>query len=325
MGDLLVLEDVMYQLYRLLAHQSAWTVQDLAQHMNVSNDEIRRALDVLADLGQLHAAGPAPDPRVLSADAGLVTLLRGSEAELSRWQGRLAATRAVLAAIAEEVAAPARSGLHLARRIEGADAVHARISEFAALAQTDCLWLLPAAAVRSDRAGARQPVEKQTLDRGVTVRVVYQDSLRSDPTTVAYASWLRSLAGEARTAPALSTRLLVVDRRVALVAADPADELDDVVETGAPGIVGALCALFDSVWAAATPFDTRPTVDERGLDTAARALLTLLTDGHTDISIARRLNVSERTLRRSIAALMLRLGARSRFQAGAIAAHRRWV
>ncbi|MCM4081122.1 helix-turn-helix domain-containing protein [Paractinoplanes hotanensis] len=49
-------------------------------------------------------------------------------------------------------------------------------------------------------------------------------------------------------------------------------------------------------------------------------MLGLLATGLTDESVAARLGVSERTVRRTMAAVMARLGARSRFQAGLIAA-----
>ncbi|MFJ3231488.1 helix-turn-helix transcriptional regulator [Streptomyces sp. NPDC086787] len=56
-----------------------------------------------------------------------------------------------------------------------------------------------------------------------------------------------------------------------------------------------------------------------------REVLELLAAGHLDESIARQLNISVRTCRRVIAALMDRLEARSRFQAGVIAVARGWM
>ncbi|MEV4409509.1 LuxR C-terminal-related transcriptional regulator [Actinoplanes sp. NPDC049598] len=56
------------------------------------------------------------------------------------------------------------------------------------------------------------------------------------------------------------------------------------------------------------------------LDERERHLLALLAAGLTDESAAARLDVSVRTVRRTMASIMLRLGARSRFQAGMIAA-----
>jgi DNA-binding NarL/FixJ family response regulator len=54
-------------------------------------------------------------------------------------------------------------------------------------------------------------------------------------------------------------------------------------------------------------------------------VLSLLEAGYPDESIAVRLGVSVRTVRRMITAMMDRLGARSRFQAGARAADSGWL
>nr|WP_240522031.1 helix-turn-helix transcriptional regulator [Amycolatopsis vastitatis] len=65
-------------------------------------------------------------------------------------------------------------------------------------------------------------------------------------------------------------------------------------------------------------------IDDR-LSDRERQLLTLLTAGYTDESAAVRLGVSVRTVRRMVAGIMDRLGARSRFQAGVKAADRGWL
>jgi DNA-binding NarL/FixJ family response regulator len=54
-------------------------------------------------------------------------------------------------------------------------------------------------------------------------------------------------------------------------------------------------------------------------------LLSLLFSGTTDKAAAATLDVSVRTVRRMVRDLMNRLGARSRFQAGAKAAERGWL
>ena len=54
-------------------------------------------------------------------------------------------------------------------------------------------------------------------------------------------------------------------------------------------------------------------------------MLRLLAGGLTDEMIARRLGVSVRTARRAASDLLSRLGARSRFQAGARAVAREWL
>ncbi|HEU5268350.1 MAG TPA: LuxR C-terminal-related transcriptional regulator [Jatrophihabitans sp.] len=84
---------------------------------------------------------------------------------------------------------------------------------------------------------------------------------------------------------------------------------------GAPG--GAAC--FEATWAdcaPATPDSPTP---------AELELLELLATGTTDESIGRRLGISVRQVRRRTALLFGRLGASSRFAAGAEAVRRGWL
>jgi DNA-binding NarL/FixJ family response regulator len=55
------------------------------------------------------------------------------------------------------------------------------------------------------------------------------------------------------------------------------------------------------------------------LESRERVLIKLLNDGYTDGAIARKMGVSDRTIRRLNAQLMKKLGARSRFEAGVMA------
>lgn len=56
-----------------------------------------------------------------------------------------------------------------------------------------------------------------------------------------------------------------------------------------------------------------------------RKLLLLMAAGATDRAIARELGVSERTICRRIARLELKLGVRTRFQLGVLAASKDWL
>lgn len=56
-----------------------------------------------------------------------------------------------------------------------------------------------------------------------------------------------------------------------------------------------------------------------------RRVLRLMATGVTDEVAARRLCVTDRHYRRHVAAVMRRLGAQSRFQAGVVAAERGWL
>lgn len=163
------------------------------------------------------------------------------------------------------------------------------------------------------------------LGRGVAMRCVYQESFRNDPDLLAYARWLTAAGGQARTVPTVPLLMIIYDREIALLPRDPADTRRGALEVRSPGIVALAYALFEQLWAEAIPFGQAATRANGGLDAADRQLLLLLAAGHTDELAARRLGVSVSTVRRQMAALMERLGARSRFQAGAEAAGRGWL
>ena len=89
-------------------------------------------------------------------------------------------------------------------------------------------------------------------------------------------------------------------------------------------LVGALAALFESVWEQAMAV---PGLDDgaEAYDGGRRLLLQQLTQGAKDEQIARMLGLSLRTVRRRIAEIMTELGAASRFQAGVEAVRRGWI
>jgi DNA-binding NarL/FixJ family response regulator len=90
-------------------------------------------------------------------------------------------------------------------------------------------------------------------------------------------------------------------------------------------VVTTTMELFERVWPSAVPMSPTEPPDAAEPTAREKELLVLLFSGGTDESAAARLGVSVRTVRRMVADLMNRLGARSRFQAGAKAADRGWL
>jgi DNA-binding CsgD family transcriptional regulator len=143
------------------------------------------------------------------------------------------------------------------------------------------------------------------------------------------------LGAEVRTVPVLPARLLIVDRTHAVVPIDPGDAAKGVAILRGAGALAVVSALFDHVWEAATSWGTRAREVRAGCTGAGpagavvtdeeRALLRLMLRGDTDEQAGRKLGVSTRTVRRIAAGVMDRLGARSRFQAGALAVAWGWL
>jgi DNA-binding CsgD family transcriptional regulator len=171
----------------------------------------------------------------------------------------------------------------------------------------------------------RDALDQLALERGVAVRTIYQDSFRNDPATLQYVEWLAALGGETRTVPALPIPLVIVDREYALVPLDPSDDRRGALVLSGPGMIAALCALFDQFWQAGIPWGQRRKRDQETLSAVEHELLWLLGQGMTDETAAHRLGLSLRTVRRMASELMTRLNAHSRFEAGVRAAHRGWL
>ena len=119
---------------------------------------------------------------------------------------------------------------------------------------------------------------------------------------------------------------LVLDRRSVVLPAERPGA--GIAAFRLPGMVTATAGLFERAWRTAVPLgpsDLPEPRDEEMLTARERDLLTLLCSGSTDESAAAQLGISVRTVGRMVADIMNRLGARSRFQAGAQAVDRGWL
>jgi hypothetical protein len=161
--------------------------------------------------------------------------------------------------------------------------------------------------------------DMRSLRRGVRMRTLYHHTARFNGPSQAYVAATTALGAEYRTAHTLFGRLIIFDRELAFLP-EPANSWGAVL-IREPSAVHYLCEIFEQTWELAQPF-SEAVVD--GLEDVAReidqTILRLLAAGLKDETIARRLGMSLRTVRKHIAAIMKSLGADSRFQAGVNAA-----
>jgi DNA-binding CsgD family transcriptional regulator len=127
--------------------------------------------------------------------------------------------------------------------------------------------------------------------------------------------------GEAtRIFPRLPLKFVLADQRIALIPLDP--ELPDTPSllVRSSALLDALYALFELLWQHAAPVTFTRTGEisarrrDAGLDEAAENLLALLAAGLNDKTIAHKLDISLRTLKRRISGLMRTQKVRTRFQ-----------
>jgi sugar-specific transcriptional regulator TrmB len=167
------------------------------------------------------------------------------------------------------------------------------------------------------------------LARGVRCRAITDSDLLNLPGTLNRLRRSTQAGEQFRIFPSLPFKLVVFDRRVAIIPLHPSKPDGPVLLVRPSSLLDALCEMYEMYWRAATPFIASD-APAAGVDAAdapafdADALIPLLAIGMNDKSIEHELGMSARTLARRIVELTRRLGATTRFQAGWLAARAKY-
>lgn len=315
------------KVYRAMLAEPRIGVAQLADRLGWTTDRVRDGLDELARLSLLRDSYENPGAlRLVSPEVGLSHLLAEREAQLLEQQRQIAASRAAVAAVVADYADlnPSRHHSDI-EQLVGIDAVRSWIEERAHAGLGEVMTFSPGGAVSEQSLAAARPLDEEALARGTKIRSLYLDSARNHPPTIGYLRWLVETGGQVRTTATLPLRMIIFDRKQALIPVNPEHSKTGAVVQRGPGMVAALCALFEQMWQTAKPVGEERQRDDQGLTGQEQAVMNLLAEGWTDDVIARKLGVSVRTSRRITAELTQRLGARSRFQAGARAVEAGWI
>lgn len=158
---------------------------------------------------------------------------------------------------------------------------------------------------------------------GVRVRTISDNSILEIPGALAWLEADVARGEQARVLPLLPFKMMIFDRRVAVIALDPEllDQAPTLLIRSSP-LLDAFCRIFEFVWERATPVMLGRsgrlkvgTAAERSAE-QMDALLELLAVGFNDKAIALELGISPATLNRRMAELMRTTGTRTRFQLG---------
>ena len=119
---------------------------------------------------------------------------------------------------------------------------------------------------------------------------------------------------QVRTLDEFFNRLIVIDRRLAII---PGDAPEVALAIHEPGIVSYLADIFDRSWERARDYEERGEASESDIAAEVRQLtVRMLTEGHSDPASAKRVGVSTRTYASYVAALKEEYGVETRFQLG---------
>ena len=327
--DFMGLDDFVAAVYQLLVQYPHADVTELSDRLGFSGEQIRDALDRLSALALVRRLDASPATfRAVDPTLGIETLIAKEQERLAAEQERIEKLRRASALLsAGFAAARADRVVDGVERLDGIDEIRDRLAVLARDVTSELVALVPGGGVSEASRNASAADDEALLGRGVRMRTVYLDSVRHHAPTRAYAEWLTALGAEVRTVPTMPIRLVLQDRRVAVVPVDAENTAAGALVLNGNGTVTALCALFESVWEKGVPLGesyTRET-DDRDLTPQEAEALRLLAQGHTDESVAKRLGVSPRTARRIASTLIEKLDARSRFQAGVRAAALGWA
>lgn len=157
--------------------------------------------------------------------------------------------------------------------------------------------------------------ERRLLDRGVRVHTLYQHAARRSTATQRYAAAVTELGAEVRTLDEFFNRLIVVDRRIAIIPSP--DDLSVALAVREPTVVAYLVDVFHRSWERARPFTSTGEDIAKRIAGEQRAMtIRMLIEGHADPVAAKRLGVSSRTYAAYVADLKEEFEADTRFQLG---------
>ena len=193
----------------------------------------------------------------------------------------------------------------------------------AVLAAREGCSMLPAGPYPIEVMRSSWDMDIASIQRGTTLRCLYQADATRTPEILRYLGDFARAGAQVRVTRRITHRTIIVDRGLVLVAVEPDTLQRPYLVIREPVLVRSFFEQFATIWRDAHSVGVGP--EDSLEETLVREILEVLKTGVTDEVAARQLNVSARTIRRRVAAVMDLLGASSRFEAGVKAAQAGWV
>ncbi|WP_405018704.1 LuxR C-terminal-related transcriptional regulator [Kitasatospora sp. NBC_00070] len=193
--------------------------------------------------------------------------------------------------------------------IQDMEQIRSRMLQLEADCQEECLAAQPGGAKPAEHLSEGRDRLHRFLDRGTTLRLLYQPPARDHGPTAEYVAVLSEWGGRVRVLDEPFTRMLIFDRTTAVIPAAADNTRAAVVED--PAVVAFLVSGFERDWERAERVHWGAVGDG-----AHEQVGRLLTEGLTQRKIASRLGLSERTVAGHIARLREVHDAETLFQLG---------
>jgi len=310
-------------LYGHLLADPGCSLADLRRELGWSESEFAAAVDELRRLGLLQpTTATGSGLTVVSVDSAVRQLLLQADGQVADLFTAVQCTRDRVEQLhARYLPVQTRRREDGAPElVRGADRIAALLEDAARSARTEALSLRPGQDASETALAEKLGRERIALARGADLRTVYPAAALHQPTVLAHVRELTAAGAHIRVAHTLPLWLIVVDGSLAVL---PAPDAGSAVVVRDPAVVGVVRELFEYFWVGAwIPHELLTRAVPGGRH---REVLRLLAAGLTDEAIGRKLEISDRTVRRLVADLTADLGAQSRFQAGVHAARLGWL
>lgn len=325
MGDLaaLGLDNVEERVYEELAQDPYASATQLARAAGVTARRTRLALQSLADVGLVVAStGEAGRYSLTPPEAAVSALVESRQESLARARAR-AAVLAAQAARVVELEHPA----DLVGVAVGAESVHLHFLQMQRGAREEVLTFDRPPYPRSGGT-VTATIPRESRSPGLRFRTLYDRSILEDPAIAARVEAEIENGEIGRVLAGVPIKLAISDRVMAMLPLTDADSPggQSALIIRPSVLLDSLVALFESLWDKAVPLRAGNGLHAlQAADPEVVRTASLMAAGLKDAAMARQLRVTERTVRRRVAAVLDTLGVDSRFQAGMRAKELGWV
>ncbi|MFJ3172962.1 LuxR C-terminal-related transcriptional regulator [Streptomyces roseus] len=305
-------------LYEYAAGIPSFTREEACAALGLARPELSAAIERLEELRLLRRDADRPDRlTVVSPQFAAGQLLWPLEREIRRQTEDVERIRTAFAALGPCY----QNGRQRQQRkdvelLTDLDDVRRMIDELTDSCRTEALHVQPGGARDPEALLKARGSMGRLLSRGVSSRSIYQHPARYSQHTVEFAEWMMERGAEVRTLADGPDRMLVYDRKAAVVSVQGNSAHALVVYE--PNLVAFMVSSFETAWRAADPFPVGFDREwaKQVSDDLRQSIVRLLTEGLDDKAISRRLGMSMRTVQRHVAEIMRTLDTKSRFQTG---------
>lgn len=322
-----MLDGICIELYRYAVAHPGWTRSEASEALGYTLRDIDSAMEVLVERRLLSSQSARKNAFVaVSPDVALADLVDADERAVQDLRMRISARRRELSTLVPTYLEARKSVIasSAVETLEDPHLIHRVLVDYGRDVSEKVLIAQPGQGSTADVQEENVRKDLELLGKGVERRTLYDISIRDHVPTRKAVAAITAGGGQFGALPRVPLRMLIFDRKLALVARQLNHDDKAALVVRDPHLIHIFTQLFDFAWELSEPFLLdQPTPSP--LNGTQQAILKALALGYSDDVIARRLDISVRTCRRHIAWMLEQLNAESRFQAGIKAHQAGWI